>query len=402
MATTNFQVAEMQGLYGPYTIAERVVQKIWLRGDFARDRAALADGRPLVIRSPGAWNLLGGPDFHGARLAIAGREVVGDIEVHFHVSDWRSHDHAADPAYRRVVLHVVLFPPPEFAPPAFDHAGREIPTLVLLPLLHRDLEEYVSDDALEALTSRDDWERFAELAALAPPERERLMLHHADLRWRQKLEGARARIDRLGWMEAAHHLALDVLGYRRNRATMLMVAARYPLPAWGHGVEPRLIYELGRGYWQTQGIRPANHPLTRLRQYRAWALARPDWPERLDAVLAPWGEKAGAGHSARAWRRECDLPGLRGRVSREVVAEAVSGTRLDTLVCDAFLPLVAARSGRDLRDLWFHWFLGDVPAQVRRALPRLGLAGLPDRPHSHGRGQGLLGWILAREAGASC
>ncbi|HTL66072.1 MAG TPA: DUF2851 family protein [Lacunisphaera sp.] len=402
MATTNFQVAEMQGLYGPFTIAERVVQKIWLRGDFARDRAVLADGRSLVIRSPGAWNLLGGPDFHGARLAIDGGEVTGDIEVHFHVADWRSHDHAADPAYNRVVLHVVLFPPAEFASPALDHAGREIPTLVLLPLLHRDLEEYVSDDALEALTSRDEWERFAELAALPPAERESLIRQNADVRWRQKVAGARAWSQRLGWTEAAHHLALDVLGYRRNRAAMLMVAARYPLPAWGTGVEPRLIYELGRGYWQTQGLRPANHPLTRLRQYRDWASARPDWPERLDAILAPVVARVGAGDSARAWRRECDLPRLRDRIAREVVAEAISGTRLDTLICDAFLPLVAARTGRELRELWFHWFLGDVPAQVRRALPRLGLAGLPDRPHSHGRGQGLLGWILAREAGASC
>ncbi|HVZ65509.1 MAG TPA: DUF2851 family protein [Lacunisphaera sp.] len=402
MAPTNFQVAEMQGLYGPFTIAERVVQKIWLRGDFARDRAALADGRSLVIRSPGAWNLLGGPDFHGARLAIDGREVIGDIEVHFHVADWRSHDHASDPAYNRVVLHVVLFPPAEFESPALDHAGREIPTLVLLPLLHRDLEEYVSDDALEALTSRDEWERFAELAALPEKEREALILHHAQLRWHQKREGARSRIQRLGWTEAAHHLALEVLGYRRNRAAMLTVAARYPLTTWSHGVEPRLIYELGRGYWQTQGLRPANHPLTRLRQYRDWATAQPDWPDRLAALFEPLADKVAPAGSARAWRRECDLPGLRGRISRDVVAEAVSGTRLDTLVCDAFLPLVAARTGRDMYDLWFHWFLGDVPAQVRRALPRLGLAGLPDRPHSHGRGQGLLGWILAREAGASC
>jgi len=38
-------VAELQGLYGPFTMAERVVQKIWLREDFARDRATLTDGR---------------------------------------------------------------------------------------------------------------------------------------------------------------------------------------------------------------------------------------------------------------------------------------------------------------------------------------------------------------------
>ncbi len=98
MAGSLNQVHEMQGLYGPFTIAERVVQKIWLRRDFVTDRAVLADGQRLEIRSPGTWNLLGGPDFRGARLLLDGREITGDIEVHFHVSDWRAHGHEADRA----------------------------------------------------------------------------------------------------------------------------------------------------------------------------------------------------------------------------------------------------------------------------------------------------------------
>ena len=40
-------VAEFQGLYGPFTIAERVLQKIWLRQDFDGHAARLADGRAL-------------------------------------------------------------------------------------------------------------------------------------------------------------------------------------------------------------------------------------------------------------------------------------------------------------------------------------------------------------------
>src|SRR5258708_26573057 len=78
MANNSNHVAEMQGLYGPFTIAERVVQKIWLRGDFDHCRAVLADGRKLEIRSAGTWNLLGGPDFRGASLIIAGQSVTGD------------------------------------------------------------------------------------------------------------------------------------------------------------------------------------------------------------------------------------------------------------------------------------------------------------------------------------
>ena len=99
MATPTNHVQEMQGLYGPFTIAERVVQKIWLRRDFAVDRAALTDGRKLEIRSPGTWNLLGGPDFRGARLRVDGREIhevaVGPVhdliqflEIQIAAEDW--------------------------------------------------------------------------------------------------------------------------------------------------------------------------------------------------------------------------------------------------------------------------------------------------------------------------
>src|SRR5258708_32298315 len=111
MANNSNHVAEMQGLYGPFTIAERVVQKIWLRGDFDHCRAVLADGRKLEIRSAGTWNLLGGPDFRGASLIIAGQSVTGDVEVHFHATDWRGRGAGDDPAYAQGGVAGGLFPP---------------------------------------------------------------------------------------------------------------------------------------------------------------------------------------------------------------------------------------------------------------------------------------------------
>src|SRR5688572_30260571 len=110
MHTMEHAVAELQGLYGPFTMHEKIVQKIWLQGEFDARRAQLLDGRPLEIISPGKWNLLGGPDFFGARLRIDGRDVHGDVEIHFHAADWMAHGHAANPSYANVVLHVVLFP----------------------------------------------------------------------------------------------------------------------------------------------------------------------------------------------------------------------------------------------------------------------------------------------------
>ena len=401
MATKDNQVAEMQGLYGPFTLAERVVQKIWLRGDFDRTRLVLTDGRPLEIRTGGVWNLLGGPDFRGAQLVAGGESITGDVEVHFHASDWRAHRHETDRAYNNVALHVVLFPPGPGERPAVRGDGREIPTLVLLPLLHRDLEEYASDDALEIITARDEWEKLSALAATPAGELSGLLRRQASDRWRQKVRFAKLRIARVGWTAAAHCTALEILGYRQNRAAMLTVATKYPLEAWAGGLDLSRVCEESGALWQTQGVRPANHPRARLRQYQAWTAARPDWPGRLSDMaktLPPGGLEA---TPTKLARQALGLAKRREVFARELTGATFGGTRLDNLVCDGFLPLAAAEAGNDPGAAWFHWFLGDVPQQVRAALPKLGVAGRGIQPLCHGFGQGLLGWILGQEAGAS-
>jgi hypothetical protein len=395
------QVAEMQGLYGPFTLTERVVQKIWLRGDFDRTRLVLADGRPLQIRTVGRWNLLGGPDFIGAQLLVGGAAVTGDVEVHFHAADWQAHGHEEDPAYGQVVLHVVLFPPEAHESPARRRDGREIPTLVLLPHLHRDLEEYASDEALEVITACDAWEKFAELAALPAAERPGLLRARAAERWRQKMRFARARIERVGWEAAAHCTALEILGYRLNRAAMLTVATRYPLADWVKGCDLGRVYHDSGAQWQVQGVRPANHPLARLRQYAAWVRAQPDWPERLRQLAQALPAGGFEAVPTTLARRSLGLAQWRETFARDLVGGSVSGPRLDNLIGDGFLPLAAGAGGGEPGALWFHWFLGDVPAQVRTALTKLGVAGRGAGPLCHGWGQGLLGWILEREAGAS-
>ena len=401
MANPNNHVHEMQGLYGPFTIAERMVQKIWLRRDFAVDRAGLTDGTKLAIRTPGIWNLLGGPDFRDARLLIEGQEITGDIEVHFHVSDWRAHRHAIDRAYDNVVLHVVMFPPAEGERGAVRGDGTEIPTLVLLPLLYRSLEEYASDDALESITERDATERIAELVTMPTPEVRLMLRGKAKARWALKKHFAALRIRKLGWTAAAHQTALEILGYRHNRAVMLSVAASHALEEWASGLDSDAIFRERAGQWQLQGVRPANHPRLRLRQYQCWVLRHPDWPEWLRKLLPGMGPDGDIAMPTARFRKQTGLPGLRENIATQILAEATGGPRLDTLICDGLLPLVAAETGNDLLPVWFHWYLGDVPKEVSRALRETGIAGQNAPPLCHGWGQGLLGWMLERDARAS-
>ena len=392
-------VAEMQGLYGAFSFPEKLLQKIWLRGDFDRAGPVLGDGRRLRILHPGKWNLLGGPDFTGARLRFGGdegHEVTGDVEVHLHASDWEAHGHARDPAYDRVVLHVVLFPP-EAGHRTLGAAGREIPVLALLPLLHRGLEEFAADEAVETLANRALSRLPDELGALPAAELTARLHRQAARRWNQKVHFARLRVQRLGWEGACHHAALEILGFRFNRAPMLRLAGEFNLAAWRQAaVTPEAMYAREADGWSLQGVRPANHPRTRLRQYAAWVRERPDWPAQAWA-LAPSTPLVDAGASTRDSRKQHGLTGWREQVADRLCAGAVGGTRLDNLICDGLLPLIAAETGRDVFGLWYHWFPGDLPAGLTGGLRHLGFFDGRAHPACHGAAQGLLGWLLEHE-----
>jgi hypothetical protein len=390
-------VAEIQGLYGPFSFPEKLLQQIWLRGDFDSKRAVTTDGRWVQVVYPGRWNLMGGPDFMDARLFIGGVAVTGDIEVHLRAADWVAHRHSSDPAYANVVLHVILFPSDERATVGVE--GRKIPVLVLLPLLNHDLEEFAADEAIERLADHPLVQARRELIALSTEELSTEFLRCAEARWRQKVHFAQLRIARLGWDAACHHTALEILGYRFNRAPMLAVAGAFPLEVWekaGEGLA-EAAYSKFTDRWSKQGFRPASHPLSRLRQYARWTAARPDWPEQLTGIAkwlpaVEWGEAK----LTASFRRKHSLGKLAGRLSESILGGEVGGTRFNTLVCDGLLPLLAAHKNEEqqLSGLWYAWAAGDLPAKYAGLLRELGLVDKRERPMCHGLAQGLIGWLL--------
>jgi hypothetical protein len=391
-------VAEVQGLEGPFSFPEKLLQKIWSLGDFDLDHAATTDGRAVRVRHPGRWNRLGGPDFKGAHLLLGGEEANGDVEVHLHERDWAAHAHSTDAAYDAVALHVVLFPSAEKY--SSGREGRRIPVLVLLPLLHRDLEDYAADDVVESLAERLTTRAPAELAGMAAVEFERLLRDCAEMRWRQKVHFAGLRLARLGWEGACHYAALEILGYRFNRTPMLRIAARWPLPAWRTDGGPDAeAWTAEEGRWSLQGVRPANHPRWRLRQYAAWARGQPDWPARLETLARALPLAGGdeAGRPTADFRRVYALAKLRRRLADEICGGAIGGARLDNVICDGFWPLLAARGVDGLFARWFHWRPGDSPPHLFWTLRALGGFTYRVRPICHGFTQGLLNWTVARD-----
>jgi hypothetical protein len=381
------EVAEISGEYGSFVFPERVLQKLWLRREVEDGEARLQDGRRVRVGEPGRWNHLGGPDFGSAVLEIDGCRRVGDVEVHLWERDWYAHGHGADPAYDGVILHAVLFPTVEAWTKGRDE--RRIPILVLLPLLRRGLEDYAADEVVERLAGRPETRILDILQCCTPTERRERVLAAAVARWEEKVRWARLRLERLGWREACHHAALQALGARPNRAVMLQVASAWPLSAWQHGRDiPGLAWAGQQLRWTVQGVRPANHPQRRLQQYAEWVARVPEWPERLWEFS--WPAVADIAAEVAEVRRGVDLSRLRESARLAVGGGTVRGGRFDSLVCDAWLPLLAAR-GREVAGLWFHWFPGELASTLGHARLKIE-GGVVGSPLCQGVAQGL--WAI--------
>ena len=388
-------VQEIQGWYGPFTLSERVIQKVWLRQDFVVAEAKTESGLRLEVIDSGRWNLQEGPDFKGARLRIAGREVVGDVEIHFNAADWRLHDHQSNPNFDQVVLHVVLYSSDDATPAARTVGGHTPEVLVLLPLLERDLESLAMDEALRDMEQIDDLEWMVEFLALPFVERKQRIQQEAQKRWQHKVDFARKRLQSASWTEVCHQMCLEVLGYARNRAPMARLALQYPLSEFAKS--ERTAEALFEGFaedWRLSGLRPANHPRLRLQQYLEVLEQQPDWPERLAELLKELAPVIVEG-SSRAFRQEHALAKLQQVISKNVFSDEIPMGKLNTLICDALLPLATAAGHCEGRAYWLHWYPGDAPDALRRFLKHAQITDFHN-PQSNGSNQGALALFLRR------
>ncbi|MFH0892945.1 MAG: DUF2851 family protein [Bacteroidota bacterium] len=106
---------------------ESLLHYIWKFRLYSSGRLSLSDGRLLEVENPGQHNQDQGPDFLNARIKIEDISWAGNVEVHVASSDWEKHKHTNDPAYDRIILHVVFKEDKKL----FFANGQAIPTLVL-------------------------------------------------------------------------------------------------------------------------------------------------------------------------------------------------------------------------------------------------------------------------------
>lgn len=368
---------EVQGSYGPITVSEKLLQRVWLNQQILKNRLKTSSGSALEVLFPGFWNKQAGPDFKDAEILVANQRIRCDVEIHFYRRNWIDHQHHTDPSYKRVGLHVVLFEDNHEFPRIQTSEGKEFPTLILLPVLERDLEDLVSENALLALEKRNEIDWIEALLFKDPRARIAQLKEKAFLRWAQKLKFAQKRFKEHGWVESCHQYFMEVLGYRQNRAPMSTLALKYPYQMLlRESFTPEDLYQDQKQHWKLQGVRPANRPLIRLQQYLDLLEKSPTWPNDFlilaeDLVRQAESIDYSSDLTTQSFRTLAKLKTLRDEIKDDILAEVLSSTRLDNWVVDAFLPLATALTGKDFFPYFYHWYSADVPDLLKTFLRQI-------------------------------
>ncbi len=407
--------------------AERLLQAVWLHQRLHRDHLKTLDGQPVKVLHPGFKNREAGPDFRGAVLQFGGElPRSGDVEVDLRSQNWRGHDHAPNPAYQQVILHVVW--------EADCAAASRLPTLALSNVLDSPLHElswWLGGEPGDVLPEEFRGRCCAPLRAVPLDELTGLLHQSAQVRLEGKAAQLQARARQTGWEQALWEGLFRALGYKHNGWPMQRLAELRPrwqtphatvttlqarllglsglLPAEltraqasADGYLRRLWDEwwrerdgfadclLPRGLWRFANLRPANHPQRRLALAAHWLAAAP-----LPGELERWIVAECADHELEAslqqvlqvgedefWSWHWTL-----RSTRMATPQPLLGAqRVTDLAVNVVLPWLWIRAAdggneslqRRVEHRYFAWPPSEDNARLRLARQRL-LGGTPRR-----------------------
>jgi Protein of unknown function (DUF2851) len=232
----SYRVAEHEESYQPTSggeqPSEHLLHLLWQRQDLLHQPLLTCDHQFITVYRPGRWSRSSGPDFLDAKLRLSDEPIrVGAVEVHVLASDWFQHKHHLDPAYTKVLLHVVWHNDLDTST-VVDAFGRNIPQLAL---------SVGPTPPLAELPSLLDHEKFptGHGAAMTPCQRSllemtpetvgRLLDMAGEERWRQKANRFALRIERRGVEQALYETLMESLGFQGNRMPFWQLARLAPM-----------------------------------------------------------------------------------------------------------------------------------------------------------------------------
>lgn len=302
---------------GADTPPERLLQAIWQHQRLQRSQLTTLDGQSIRVLHPGFGNVESGPDFRGAVIRFGDAPpVVGDVEVDIRPGGWRAHGHDRNPAFKKVILHVIWT--------GVRRAGGP-PALALQRVLDAPLAELNSQldhSSVRTLPENLFGQCSAPLRALPKTALTELLCQAARVRLQNKAAQFRARAQHAGWQQALWEGLFRALGFKHNVWPMHLIAEQREqwqrpgdsvltlqarllglsglLPAewnressgadgylrrvwdcWWRERDEFSAGALPRSLWRFHGLRPANHPQRRLALAAHW-LQTGNLPGQLD------------------------------------------------------------------------------------------------------------------------
>ncbi|TVP53287.1 MAG: DUF2851 family protein [Mongoliibacter sp.] len=281
---------------------EDFLQAVWKYQYFDKNSLHTTDGQPVEVKKIGYHNFYHGPDFLESSVRIKGVDLYGHVEVHRKASDWKNHEHDADPRYNSVILHVVYENDLEI----LRNDGTRIPTLelkgkILLDVI-RNYEKLInSGDGLLCSGFLPEVLPILKFSMLERALVERMEIKSAGVF--QILETTKG-----DWEETSYRWLFQSFGFKTNSGSMLRLAESIPykllqkLSRHPIGIEAILLgqadllpeepvdeysAELKREYdfyrkkyglkntvyrqdWKFMGVRPQNNPCLRIVQLAAF------------------------------------------------------------------------------------------------------------------------------------
>ena len=366
-------------------VRERLIRCLWFDQEFEEVLRTDTD-QALTVLSPGWWNLESGPDFKNAAIKISGgKPAKGDVETHVYAAGWTQHGHHKDPAYNRVILHVVMWNDTGAAT-TVRQDGADIPILSLDRYVGRTVDE---------LTEVLNTEEYPHVSAGNAGRCQELLRQHAvDPEWIGQFldhagdERMLKKADRFAQMPEAdspegilYVSLMEAAGFKKNKKPMGRLARLVPLEAATRLFDEGGIVPLQAALFGMSGLIPEQLELagaepdtetaaylTQLRsawaevrdslegrpmEPRAWTFSgtRPaNYPTRRVAGIARLLEKAAESGGLipaieRALRRAPAAPSR--RVARSPAAKAV--IELLTGVADEYWSWRTTFGGKKLR-----------------------------------------------------
>lgn len=375
---------------------ENTLQCLWLDGKFGHSFQD-DEGNAVLILDPGEWNRGAGPDFLHAKIEIAGRTVLGDIELDPAPEDWERHGHGGNPAFNQVILHVSCLPP---SGTWFTRNARHerVPRIQLacdtvLPVTPMT-EPQSGTGACNLLWKENGGNSVDSI--------DRILRMAAAYRFETKKHDWKRRCAISGEDQTLYENIAETLGYSANKTAMGLLARRmklrlvrdtpeallfgtagflvpvlpdrcslqareYHKQLWDLWWKLRPDYELSPSRaieWTLSGIRPVNHPQRRLAALAAIVSRWDEFQDLCRTASLKKLEQWFASLSHPYWTTHATLPSA----GFKKAAVLVGATRVSDFAINHLLPM------RDNAEAWETYLLipgGEPNAKVASMIHRI-------------------------------